>query len=380
MRLVKPAITLLAVVVCTSAQQAVAQDVDELLGRIQAVGPKGKGSVAAARAWRQVVQEGPEVLPQVLTALNKANPIAANFLRSAVDAIAENTLNQKRELPTKELEAFVLDTSNVGIGRRLAYEWLVRVDKSAPKRLLAGMLNDPGQELRRDAVQVLLDRAQKSFDAEKNEVARRQYQKALEHARDQDQVKLIAKRLEKLDVKVDLTDHFGFITRWRIVGPFDSSGGVGFNRNYPPEKKIDVQAKYIGKDKKSVSWQVHETDLALGKVDLNAILGDLHGAVAYAHATVISKTERPVEIRASSNNAVRIYLNGKQVYFREEYHHGMRMDQHVGRGTLKAGPNDILIKICQNEQTESWAQTWSFQLRVTDALGAKVPLAVAKID
>jgi hypothetical protein len=50
------------------------------------------------------------------------------------------------------------------------------------------------------------------------------------------------------------------------------------------------------------------------------------------------------------------------------------MDQHVGRGTLKAGRNEILVKVCQNEQTDSWAQQWSFQLRVTDALGGAVAL------
>jgi hypothetical protein len=103
-------------------------------------------------------------------------------------------------------------------------------------------------------------------------------------------------------------------------------------------------------------------------------IGKLKGAVFFAHTVVESAAERPVEIRAASNNAVRIWLNGKEIYFREEYHHGMKMDQHVGKGTLRAGRNEILIKVCQNEQTESWAQEWSFQLRVCDHLGAAVPI------
>jgi hypothetical protein len=91
---------------------------------------------------------------------------------------------------------------------------------------------------------------------------------------------------------------------------------------------------------------------------------------------VDSAQERPVEIRAGSNNAVKIYLNGKQIYFREEYHHGQRMDQHVGRGALQPGRNDILIKVCQNDQTDTWAQTWTFQLRLCDALGGAVPFTM----
>ncbi|MBI3821413.1 MAG: hypothetical protein HY289_01895, partial [Planctomycetes bacterium] len=133
-------------------------------------------------------------------------------------------------------------------------------------------------------------------------------------------------------------------------------------------------AAYPGKGTEEARWQEHTTQKPLGLVDLNEAVGKLKGAVVYAHATLESKTERPVEIRAASNNAVRIWFNGKEIYFREEYHHGMQMDQHVGKGVLKAGRNDILVKVCQNEQTDSWAQLWSFQLRVCDHLGAAVPV------
>jgi len=111
-------------------------------------------------------------------------------------------------------------------------------------------------------------------------------------------------------------------------------------------------------------------------VDINKAIEPIKGVTAFGFAAVASPQERPVEIRVGSNNAVRIWLNGKEIYFREEYHHGMEMDQHVGKGTLKAGRNEILIKVCQNEQTEDWAKLWSFQLRVCDALGAAVPVTV----
>jgi hypothetical protein len=50
----------------------------------------------------------------------------------------------------------------------------------------------------------------------------------------------------------------------------------------------------------------------------------------------------------------------------------MSLDQYRMRGQLKAGKNTILIKLCQNEQTEEWAQRWQFQLRVCDATGTAV--------
>ena len=44
------------------------------------------------------------------------------------------------------------------------------------------------------------------------------------------------------------------------------------------------------------------------------------------------------------------------------------------RSVPAPGANEILIKVCQNEQNDSWAQQWSFQLRICDALGGMVPV------
>ncbi|MCI0377977.1 MAG: hypothetical protein L0215_10245 [Gemmataceae bacterium] len=355
------------------------EPIDDLLARIRAVGKEGKGNVAAAQAWQRLVQRGPDALLPVLSALDDASPAARNWLRSAVEAIGDETLRAKKPLPEKQLEAFIQDKRHAGHSRRLAYEWLVRIDPKTPARLLPGMLDDPGQELRRDAVAVVLERAKNLFDADDKAGAKTQYQKALAHARDRDQLKLVAGQLKKLGIDVDLTARFGFITRWMLVGPFDNVKGVGFQNVYPPEKGVDLAAKYTSKDGKDIRWIEHETHEPLGMVDLNKAIGHLKGAVAYGYAVVESKEERPVEIRAGSNNAIRIFLNGKEVFFREEYHHGMDMDQHVGKGVLKAGKNEILIKVCQNEQTEDWAQLWSFQLRVCDAIGGAVPVRVATL-
>jgi len=41
-----------------------------------------------------------------------------------------------------------------------------------------------------------------------------------------DQIKLVAERLKKLGHEVDLASHFGFINRWTIMGPFDSTASI----------------------------------------------------------------------------------------------------------------------------------------------------------
>ena len=90
-----------------------------------------------------------------------------------------------------------------------------------------------------------------------------------------------------------------------------------------------------------------------------------------------SDKEQPVEIRCGCINGLKVFLNGKEVFAREEYHHGMRFDQYVGKGTLKPGKNEVLVKVVQNDQKEPWAQVWQFQLRMCDATGGALPVKEA---
>ncbi|MBI3406861.1 MAG: hypothetical protein HY040_00710 [Planctomycetes bacterium] len=354
-------------------------DVAPLINRIKAVGKEGKGNTDAAKAWRELVKQGPDTIFDILAALKDTQPTASNWLRSAVDAIAEKTRETGKPLPAAKLEAFVRDTKNHGGARRLAFEWLVKADASAADRLMPGMLNDPGAELRREAIARVLKDAEKLTGPDNKAAAVAVYKKALGCARDVDQVNLIAKQLKELGNEIDLTAHYGFITRWMIAGPFDNTNEKGFHISYPPDKSVDLAAVYAGKSDKEVRWQEHVTGEPMGLVNLNKIIGKLKASIGYAYTVVTSEKEQPVELRCGSNNAVRMYLNGKEIYGREEYNHGMEMDQHAGKGTLKAGRNEILIKVCQNEEKETWAEPWSFQLRICDELGAAVPVVVVEV-
>ena len=88
--------------------------------------------------------------------------------------------------------------------------------------------------------------------------------------------------------------------------------------------------------------------------------------------------ERTLEIRVGCINGLKVFLNGKQLFAREEYHHGMRLDQYAVRGTFKQGKNEILLKVCQNEQKDAWAQSWQFQLRLCEFVGAAAPFTQPK--
>ncbi|MGE3804347.1 MAG: hypothetical protein AB7K24_06720 [Gemmataceae bacterium] len=361
--------TLLAVSAAAFCQEAE-------IAKIKAVGPEGEGNEAAQQAWRAIVAKGPQAMLPVLAGLDHANPRAANYLRTAVEAIGEQALAGNKKLDGAALEKFVLDTKHSGPGRRLAYDWLVKIDPKAPERLLPGMLDDPGAELRRDAITLAMADAQKVLDGGNKDAATVALKKLMPFARDRDQVDDLAKKLKDLGVNVDLQKHYGIINRWVLLTTFDNVGMKGFDVAYAPEKDFDLSKKYEGKAGKPARFIDHTTDDPHGKVDLNTVIGKEKGAVAYAYAEIDSPAGRPVEVRVGSINAVKIFLNGKQIFFHHEYHHGMKMDQYVGVGELKKGKNEVLLKICQNEQTENWAQNWTFQARLCDAIGGAVPFKI----
>ncbi|MGV2339005.1 MAG UNVERIFIED_CONTAM: hypothetical protein LVR18_34980 [Planctomycetaceae bacterium] len=62
-------------------------------------------------------------------------------------------------------------------------------------------------------------------------------------------------------------------------------------------------------------------------------------------------------------------MNGVLAFEREEYHRSTQLDQYSVPVQLKPGVNVLAFKICQNEQTQDWAQKYQFQLRVCDGTG-----------
>ncbi len=355
----------------TGSRYSGAQDVTKVCATLNAVGTNGKGNEAAARAWTELVQFRAAQIPAILQNMDQANAMAANWYRAAIDTIGERELREGGQLPTAELEAFAKDTSHASKARVLAYDWLTRVDASAPDRLIPGMIDDPGLEFRRDAVARVIKAAADAETAQHKDAAIELYRKAFTKARDIAQIKEIGAKLTELGAAANVSDHLGFILQWKLIGPFDNTGSKGFAVAYPPEKEFNPSASYSGKSGE-IRWIDYKTEDEFGLIDLNKALGKANGVVAYAAAEFDSPRPREIELRTGTGNANKVWLNGEQLNESKPYHAGDQIDQFVGRGKLKAGKNLILIKILQNEQTESWAQDWKFQLRVCDSLGTAV--------
>ena len=343
----------------------------EPLRIIRAVGMEGRGNAEASVAWKKLAQGSPATLLTVLEGMDGANDYALNWLRMAADSIVSRALDSGGTIPLPELGRFLLETRHHPRARRLAIELIARVDSATTDKLLAGMLNDPSLEIRRDAVQKVINQGNRLVSDGNKPGATLLYQQALTYARAVEQIESLAKKLAELGQPVDLLKHFGFITEWKVIGPFDNTGNKGFTTSLPPEQKIDFTAEHDGKSGK-VRWKDYTTSHAYGMVDMNQPFGKLKEVTAYATAEFVSVQAQSVELRLGGKNSWKLWLNGKLLFERDEYHANAEIDQYLMPAQVQAGRNVILVKVCQNEEVKEWTEEWEFQLRVTDSLGTPI--------
>ena len=338
------------------------QSIKPQIEAIRSVGPKAKGHVAAIEAMKTLQSRDASVIPEILNGMDGANALSANWMRSAIESLA-----QKGDVPWQAIEAYLGDTKHSPLGRRLAYEMVVAKDPGKVAKLLPNMLDDTSLEIRRDAVDFLV----KSIDKSEKDNAIASFQKALDKARDPDQIKSIVDSLDELGTKIDITEHMGYLTEWYMIGPFDNKEKGGFDVAYPPERKVDLEEKLKGVEGE-VAWKKAKGDGEVGYFDLNKLLGKHKGAVAYTYTDFESDSDQVVSVRLTSKNGNKVWINGEMVFANHVYHSGGGIDQYTGKAKLKKGKNQILIKVCQNEQTQPWAQEWFVQFRITDLTGKAI--------
>ncbi len=353
------------------ARAGLPPEIAEPVRAIRAVGPEGQGNAAASVAWKQLANGNVTTLVPLLAAMDGANDYALNWLRAAVDAIASREQAAGHPLPLAELKQFLGRTEHNPRARRLAFELVARIDSATADQLLAGMLDDPSLELRRDAVQKLIDRANQALAPTNPAVAVPLLQSALKSAREVAQIEDIAGKLQGLGQPVDLQKHFGFLTEWKVIGPFDNTGNQGFETACPPESQIDLAAEYDGK-KGKIRWQDYVSKHKYGMVDMNQPCGKLKEVTAYATTDFFSDRARTVELRLGGKNSWRLWLNGRLLFAHDEYHTSAEIDQYRMPAELRPGRNTILVKVCQNAEIAEWTEEWEFQLRITDALGTPI--------
>jgi len=311
---------------------------------------------------------GADLIP-VLTAMKDATPVGRNYL-----AMVANSLYRKSgSALNSQLDEFLESTINDGEARYMVLQWLTANDATKRNQKLSSMTEDPSLELRFAAIELALAQAE---DASAKEPKIAKLIPLFNSARQPTQVIAIAKKLSDLGHQVDMVKHFGFVNDWNLIGPFDNVGEAHFDTVYPVENdliriKSDLSAVYDGK-KDQARWIQHNTENQEGVVDLAELYNKEKGAIVYAFQTLEFEKSQDIELRLGTINANKVWWNGELVTSNEVYHASMEIDQYIAVAKAQPGINRLVLKLCQNEQTQGWAQDWKFQIRICEADGTAV--------
>ena len=319
-----------------------------------------ESTLAAAKAIKQLSQANDITLIQSLAAMKGATPVGHNWLSGLANSLYRKTGKSQ----TKELSEFLFDPNQDGEARYIVFEWLTANNDALRTKLLANMIEDSSPELRFLAIE----------EAIKDKLETKKLSSFLEAARHPSQVVSIIEKLKVLGETVDQSRQFGFLPNWRLIGPFDHVGNLNFNKVFPVESDWMagvLKDEYQGKTE-TVQWKEEVTKAPDGAVDLAAIYAKEKGCIIYATTEFESEKDQDAEVRLGCINGNKIWVNGKLVTSNEVYHTGTQIDQYSEPIRLKAGKNQVLLKLCQNEQTDDWAQVFQFQLRICDSTGKAI--------
>jgi tetratricopeptide (TPR) repeat protein len=158
----------------------------------------------------------------------------------------------------------------------------------------------------------------------------------------------------------------GFVRGWWIAGPFDNEGRAGFDRVFPPEEGIDLDARFPGKAR-TVGWRALPPELEFqGIAAIGTAVRPQREAVVYALSVPVVAREQRARLWIGASGAFRVWVNGTKV-LEDGAYHPARLDQAAVDVTLRKGPNRILVKLAQDQGDMAIA------VRLTDGAGA--PLA-----
>ena len=173
-----------------------------------------------------------------------------------------------------------------------------------------------------------------------------------------------------------LTRRLGYITAWRVVGPFDNEGRAGFARAFAPEESpvaaLDSARAFEGRER-PVHWRAMPAVMTSGYVPLDAAVRPSVNVCAYAATTVRAALAGPAVLWLGATGAVAARVNGVAV-FEDAAVRRAWPDRAGVPVQLRAGLNRVLLKVCTDERG------LGFYARFTRPDGSPRPDVVAVDD
>lgn len=289
-----------------------------------------------------------ELLPDVVKIAQSSDE---DFRAPAIEACVRLTTQEEGiVIPNSERVKYfqaIMPAASTTAEKRLALSGLAAVTDTRTLKLAEPLLSD--NSVSNEAALAVIGISRKLPDTV---AAKAALESLISHGASEQILQQAQAVLKMVDARVN------YITTWQIAGPYRQAGKNYtelFDTVFPPEtaeaQKASWQDASLSDDPKS-PWAV----------DLLAAFGGTQ-EVAYGRTVIRSDSEQTAWLVVSSDDGVKVWLNGEVVH-ENNTSHALTQPPAKVKITLKPGWNNLLLKVTQN------TQGWGFGARLTDADGA----------
>lgn len=255
--------------------------------------------------------------------------------------------------------AAVLDHAPDDESRKNALRALGRFPRAESFESVVASLKNPAIE--NEARTALIAVVHTLVQSSQVEKANQGFDLLIQHNAGSEQLQPMGSLAEALGRSGEWLANSGFITRWKLIGPFPWNPAEAFGIELVGEPDVDLSEEVVVGDRK-LSWKEYDQPDSWGQINLSAAIGAMENASAYAYAEFEAPEAAPGEIRLGSDDWVKVWLNGEAVHESASFR-GVALDQDRVPATFRKGKNTLLLRINQG------VLGWGFVVRITDADG-----------
>lgn len=296
------------------------------------------------------------LVPQLLLLLEKQPPGARKVALQSYLDIADMLARRGPTLKAMQMYHKALNLATEDAEKRRALQGIAAIGSLGSLETVKQLMEKPA--LQESAATAYIAIALKIAASGEKRRAIGMLTQVVESPCSVDVIQLAAARLKELGVVIPIAQRSGFATRWWLIGPFPNPNNSAWEKEFPPEKEVDLK-KGVEFDGKSFLWKEVTTGHPQARVNLEEYFKPTENVAAYTYTEIEVPKETEVKFKIGSDDSVVCWLNGERIHA-VKVSRGLSVDQDVVNTTLQAGNNKILLKIL-NEGAQ-----WEFCLRITD--------------
>jgi hypothetical protein len=130
-----------------------------------------------------------------------------------------------------------------------------------------------------------------------------------------------------------------YLDTWYVIGPWENRSRVAFDRTWPPETLVDLDATYEGKGGRRLAWQFHQSDNIRVKPP-----DEEESSTYYAYTEVFFEEEMEMLLAVASDDAAKVWLND-QLIWRDDGIGPWRLDEGFRKVVFRQGFNTLLVRV-----------------------------------